>query len=216
VLIQRARTHRRLILAIVAPAILACDPPRSDRRPRRSKVEDLIDTSRKMDVRVPFLPPASWEHVRLPEGLEFRQPPGFTIVNAPVIRCDSTTMADSVPVFRTALSDRWPLTLTMRRGDLARIARANSFTIDSTDIAAHRQRAGDTTLVRRGEGWLLLSGRSTGTPVLLAAVRAPNGCHLLWAGRGVDIDADTLGLVLGTVRFVADSTTGTPSSTPSP
>lgn len=167
-----------------------------------------------MDVRVPFQPPVSWEHVRLPEGLEFRQPPGFTIVNAPEIRCDSTTRPDSMPVFRTELSDRWPLSLTMRRGDLARIARANSFTIDSTDIAAHRQRADDTTLVRRGEGWLLLSGRSSGTPVLLASVRAPNGCYLLWAGRGVDIDADTLGLVLGTVRFVADSAAS--SQTPSP
>ncbi|MGH7637161.1 MAG: hypothetical protein ACREOK_05875, partial [Gemmatimonadaceae bacterium] len=188
--------QRRLILVIVALATLGCDPPRSDRRPRRTKVEDLIDTSRRMDVRVPFRPPQSWEHVHLPEGLEFRQPPGFTIVKAPEIRCDSTTMADSIPVFRTALSDRWPLTLTMRRGDLARIARANGFTVDSADIAAHGQRAGDTALVRRGEGWLLLSGHSSGTPVLLASVRAPNGCHLLWAGRGVDINADTLGLVL--------------------
>ena len=213
-MIHRSRRHRRLVLAIVALATLAsCDPPNTDRRPRRTKVQDLIDTSRRMDVRVPFQPPASWEHVRLPEGLEFRQPPGFTIVNAPEIRCDSTTIGDTMPVFRTELSDRWPLTLTMRRGDLARIARANSFTIDSTDIAAHRQRAHDTTLVRRGEGWLLLSGRSSGTPVLLASVRAPNGCYLLWAGRGVDIDADTLGLVLGTVRFVADTTAS--SQTPS-
>lgn len=204
--------HRRLGLAIVAFAVFACDAgPPPDRRSRRTKAEDLIDTSLRMDVRVLFQPPASWERVHLPEGVEFRQPPRFTIVNAPEIRCDSTTLADSVPVLRTELSDRWPLTLAIRRGDLARIARANSFTIDSTDIAAHRQRAGDTTLVRRGEGWLLLSGHSSGTRVLLASVRAPNGCHLLWAGRGVDINADTLGLVLGTVRFVADTAaSGTP------
>ena len=153
-----------------------------------------------MDVRVPFTPPASWEHVQLDAGLEFRQPRGFSVVNAPAIRCDGNTLPDSVPVLNTAISDRWPLTLAMRRGDLARIARANGFTIDSTDIAAHGQRPGDTTLVRRGEGWLLLSGRAAGT--MLAAVRAPNGCHLLWAARGPAINVDTLGLVLGTVRFV--------------
>ena len=170
-----------------------------------------------MDVRVPFQPPGGWDHVRLPAGLEFRQPPGFTVVNAPAIRCDESTSADSVSVLRTDLSSRWPLTLAMRRGDLARIARANGFTIDSTEVAAHGQQPGDTTLVRRGEGWTLLSGRSAETTVLLAAVRAPNGCYLLWAGRGVNIDVDTLGLVLGTVRFVPDTTAGaTPQAAPSP
>ena len=163
-----------------------------------------------MDVRVPFQPPRGWDHIRLPAGLEFHQPPGFTIVNAPAIRCDETTLEDSVAVLRTDLSDTWPLTLAMRRGDLARIARANGFTIDSTDIAAHGQLRGDTTLVRRGEGWALLAGRSAGTRVLLASVRAPNGCYLLWAGRGFDINVDTLGLVLGTVRFVPDTTAASP------
>lgn len=164
----------------------------------------------RMDVRVPFVPPAAWEHVRLADGLDFHQPRGFTIVNGPAIHCDSTTLADSVPVLRTDLANTWPLTLAMRRGDLARIARANSFTIDSTDIAAHGERPGDSTVVRRGEGWQLLSGRSNGIPVLLASVRAPNGCYLLWAGRGIQINVDTLGLVLGTVRFVADSAPALP------
>ena len=162
-----------------------------------------------MDARVPFVPPTAWEHVRLPVGLDFHQPPGFTIVNAPAIRCDSTTLADTLPVLRTELSNSWPLTLAMRRGDLARIGRANGFILDSTDIVAQGQRPGDTTLVRRGEGWLLLSGRSAGTSVFLASVRAPNGCYLLWAGRGFDISVDTLGLVLGTVRFVPDTTEDT-------
>ena len=216
-MIDRSRGLGRFVLAIVALALLACDtgPPR-ERRSRRTRADDLIDTSLRMDVRVPFAPPGTWEYVRLPEGLEFRQPPGFTIVNAPEIRCDSTTLGGSVPVLRRDLADRWPLTLAMRRGDLARIARANSFTIDSTDIAAHNQRPGDTTLVRRGEGWLLLSGRSAGTDVLLASVRAPNGCYLLWAGRGVAINADTLGLVLGTARFVPQTPRGAASPTATP
>ena len=198
---------RILALSFLALALLACDTRSAAERraDRRTKAADLTDKTLAMDVRVPFRPPAAWDHVRLPAGLEFRQPSGFTIVNAPVIRCDENTLHDSVSVLRSDLSDRWPLTLAMRRGDLARIARANHFTIDSTDIAAHAQRAGDTTLVRRGEGWMLLSGNSSGTNVLLASVRAPNGCYLLWAGRGFDIDVDTLGLVLGTVRFVPDS-----------
>lgn len=198
--------RRPLGFLLLALALLACDTrSAAERRAPRAKAEDLTDKTLPMDVRVPFHPPPAWDHVRLPAGVQFRQPPGFTIMNAPAIRCDETTLPDSVPVLRTDLSDSWPLTLAMRRGDLARIARANGFTIDSTDIAAHGQRAGDTTLVRRGEGWMLLSGRSAGTRVLLASIRAPNGCHLLWGGRGFDINADTLGLVLGTVRFVQDS-----------
>lgn len=197
---------RQLGLLVVALAVLACDTrSAAERRGPRTKAEDLTDKTLRMDVRVPFRPPAAWDHVRLPSGLEFRQPPGFTIVNAPAIRCDRATLPDSVSVLRTDLSNSWPLTLAMRRGDLARIARANGFTMDSTDIAAHGQQAGDTTLVRRGEGWMLLSGRSSGATVLLASVRAPNGCYLLWAGRGFDISVDTLGLVLGTVRFVPDT-----------
>lgn len=198
-------THFVLVLATLIA--LACDTrSAAERRERRAKPEDLTDKTLPMDARVPFVPPATWEHVRLPVGLDFRQPPGFTIVNAPAIRCDSTTLADTLPVLRTDLSGSWPLTLAMRRGDLARIGRANGFILDSTDIAARGQQPGDTTIVRRGEGWMLLSGKSDGTSVMLASVRAPNGCYLLWAGRGFDINVDTLGLVLGTVRFVPDST----------
>jgi hypothetical protein len=204
-------TPRQLGFFVVALALLACDTrTAAERRGRRERPEDLTDRTLPMDARVPFVPPATWEHVRLPVGLDFRQPPGFTVVNAPEIRCDSTTLVDTLAVLRTDLSNSWPLTLAMRRGDLARIGRANGFTLDSTDIAAHGQRPGDTTLVRRGEGWLLLSGRSAGTNVLLASVRAPNGCYLLWAGRGFDINVDTLGLILGTVRFVPDSTPVSP------
>lgn len=194
--------HRRALLAALA-LLCACNEPRPEgpsTRRRAPKADDRTDTTLAMDVRVPFTPPATWERVQL-AGLEFRQPRGFSVVNAPAIRCDASTRADSVPVLNTAISDRWPLTLAMRRGDLARIARANGFTIDSTDIAAHGQRPGDTTLVRRGEGWLILNGRAA-TSMLLASVRAPNGCHLLWASRGTEINVDTLGLVLGTVRFV--------------
>lgn len=212
---RRGRGSRNLLI-FIAIILVACDagPPDERRRGSRTKVDDLTDRTIPMDVRLPFQPPPAWQRVRLAEGVEFTQPPSFTVVNAPAMRCDPTTPRDTVPVLRTELSDRWPLTLAMRRGDLARIARANSFTIDSTDIAAHDQHAGDTTVVRRGEGWMLLSGRSAGTPVLLASVRAPNGCYLLWAGRGFDIDADTLGLVLGTVRFVADSAGSSPTDPP--
>jgi hypothetical protein len=169
-------------------------------RQRQSRRGDSADTVLPRDQRVAFVPPPSWEPVQLPSGVAFRQPPQFTIVNAPTITCDQSTPPDSAPVLNTQLSDRWPLTLAMRRGDLSRIARANGFITDSTDIATIGQRPGDTTVVRRGEGWQLLSGRAS-TSVLLASVRAPNGCYLLWAGRGVDISIDTLGLVLGTVRF---------------
>lgn len=207
-----------LVLFLVTLAVLACDTrSAAERRARRTKTEDLTDKTLPMDARIPFVPPVTWEHVRLPEGLDFRQPPGFTIVNAPAIRCDSTTLADTLPVLRTDLSGSWPLTLAMRRGDLARIGRANGFTLDSTDIAAHGQQSGDTTVVRRGEGWMLLSGKSGGTSVMLASVRAPNGCYLLWASRGFEIDVDTLGLVLGTVRFVPDSSAvPTPTTQPTP
>lgn len=197
-------TPRSVVLALLA-ALIACDEPRPEgpsRRRRPAKVDDLTDTSLKMDVRVAFTPPATWQRVQLASGLEFQQPPGFTVVNAPAIRCDANTPPEETAVLDTNISRRWPLTLAMRRGDLARIARANGFTIDSTDIAAHGQQPGDTTLVRRGEGWLLLDGRDAAGPVLLASVRAPDGCYLLWAARGMTISVDTLGLVLGTVRFL--------------
>lgn len=203
---SRMNLRALVLLGILATAACESDIERQNRM-RRSRGEKTADTVLPRDQRVPFEPPASWEHVALPAGLEFRQPPNFTVVNAPTIICDATTLPDSVPVLNTQFSSRWPLTLAMRRGDMARIARANGFTIDSTEIATHGQKPGDSTIVRRGEGWMLLNGRSD-VSVLLASVRAPNGCYLLWAGRGIDINADTLGFVLGTVRFGAppDST----------
>ena len=194
---------RRIALLAAVTLVSACNEPRPEgpsTRRRATKAVDRTDTSLPMDVKVAFEPPASWERVKLPAGLEFSQPAGFTVVNAPAVVCDATTMSADSSVLRTELSDRWPLTLAMRRGDLARIARANGFTIDSTDIAAHGQQPGDTTVVRRGEGWLLLYGRTAARP-LLATVRAPDGCSLVWAARGNAINVDTLGLVLGTVRF---------------
>lgn len=199
------RLPLRSCILVALATLSACNEPRPEgpgatrRRPRQ--VDDRTDTTLPMDVRPAFTPPASWEQVQLPAGLRFSQPPGFTVVNTPAIRCDMNTPDADQPVLDTTFASRWPLTLAMRRGDLAGIARSNGFTLDSTDIATHGQGPGDTTLVRRGEGWLLLKGRST-TSVLLASVRAPNGCYLLWAARGMDINVDTLGLVLGTVRFV--------------
>jgi hypothetical protein len=197
-------TARATLLALLLGFGLvgtACesDVEKTSRRRRTTKAPDRTDTSLPMNIQVAFVPPASWERVNLPAGLTFTQPPGFTVVNAPGTTCDANTPPADTPVLRTEISDRWPLTLAMRRGDLARIARANGFTIDSTDIAAHGQRPGDTTIVKDGEGWMLLSGR--GTNVLFASVRAPNGCYLVWAARGIQINVDTLGLVLGTVRF---------------
>ena len=194
--------HRPAVL-IVALLALACNEPRPEGPPARrraTKAVDRTDTALPMDVKVAFQPPASWEHVRLPAGLEFWQPTGFTVVNAPAVVCDATTSPADSSVLHTELADRWPLTLAMRRGDLARIARANGFTIDSTDIAAHGQQPGDTTIARHGEGWMLLYGRTAARP-LLATVRAPNGCSLVWAARGTHINVDTLALVIGTVRF---------------
>jgi hypothetical protein len=194
--------NARALLVLAALAV-ACNEPRPEQysktpRRREVKAEDRTDASLPMDVRVDFVPPASWERVQLSNGVEFRQPAGFTIVNAPSVSCHADTPPADVPILRTEIAERWPLTLAMRRGDLADIARANGFTIDSTDIAAHGQHPGDTTVVRRGEGWMLLSGRS-GTPVLLASVRAQD-CYLLWAARGMTINVDTLALVLRTVQ----------------
>ncbi|HYC52525.1 MAG TPA: hypothetical protein VEB19_15540 [Gemmatimonadaceae bacterium] len=195
----------RLTLAVTMALVLACNEPRPEgpsSRRRAAKTVDRTDTSLPMDVKVAFEPPSSWERVKLPTGLEFSQPPGFTIVNGPAIVCDARTLPGDSSVLRTELAERWPLTLAMRRGDLAQIARANGFTLDSTDIAAHGQQPGDTTIVRRGEGWLLLYGRTAARP-LLATVRAPDGCSLVWAARGSEINVDTLGLVMATVRYGA-------------
>ena len=199
---MNARSTLLALLLGLGLAAMACesDVEKTSRRRRSTKAPDRTDTSLPMSIHVAFVPPPSWERVNLPAGLTFMQPPGFTLVNAPAITCDANTQPAETPVLRTDVSDRWPLTLSMRRGDLARIARANGFTIDSTDIAAHGQRPGDTTIVRDGEGWMLLNGR-TATNVLFASVRAPDGCYLVWAARGIQINVDTLGLVLGTVRF---------------
>jgi hypothetical protein len=78
----------RYLALILALAVLACDTrSAAERRAAgRTKREDLTDKTLPMNVRVPFEPPPAWDHVRLPAGLDFRQPPGFTLVNAPAIR----------------------------------------------------------------------------------------------------------------------------------
>lgn len=189
--------HRLSVLLLVA---LACtsDAPRR----RRTVTDDPTLSPFPREVRTPFVAPASWERIKLPIGIEFSQPAGFTIgLNDALLGpCDSTTLPADSAVFQRSLGDRWPLTLAMRRGELARMAFANGFTIDTTEISAHGQQ-GDSTRVRRGEGWILLSGGGS----LFATVRSPGGCHLVWAARGLEINVDTLGLVISTVRFGAST-----------
>ena len=50
---------RHLGLLVVALAVLACDTrSAAERRGPRTKAEDLTDKTLRMDVRVPFRPPA--------------------------------------------------------------------------------------------------------------------------------------------------------------
>lgn len=195
---------RRTILAVLGVASVACSPSgEPEQRRRRTADTAQVDRSVPMDVRQAFTPPASWETVENPAGLSFRQPPGFTMgLNAfPIVPCtDSTPQAD-VPIFERTFMERWPLTLAVRRGDVNRIAHTNGFTLDSTVVATHESGSGQTT-VRRGEGWVLLSGSTdAGVSVTFAAVRIAGGCNLILAARGADLHPDTLGMVLTTVRF---------------
>ena len=191
--------------------LFGCDQPQTEqaRRTRAATAVRRVDSTMPRDVIIRFTAPPTWDSVKLSRGVVYRQPTGFTLglndTNVP--DCDTTTPTADLPVFQRSLADRWPLTLAMRRGDLARLAYVNGFTLDSTRIAVHDQASGDSTRVRRGEGWMLLSGRaqSRGAPIeaLFGAVRYPGGCYLVLAARGVDINIDTLGYVLSTVRFGA-------------
>jgi hypothetical protein len=207
-----------LVSASLVSILLSCDQPQTEaaRRSRDNAAARAAAARRDSvippDVIIRFEPPPSWESVKLSTGIEYRQPPGFglRINDASLTACDTTTTRADTPVLQTAFAERWPLTLAVRRGDLTRLAYVNGFTLDSVVIGTHGERPerGDTTRLRRGEGWQLLTGRTTarsGEPldILLGTVRYPGGCYLVVAARGVEINADTLGMVLSTVRFGA-------------
>ena len=191
--------------------LIACEPPPREEMQRRqdsrtkTKASARVDSARP-EVQLAFEAPASWDTVRLSRGVVFHQPPhyGLGLSDATLTSCDSATSADA-PMFDATISDRWPLTLALRKGDLNRMARANGFVLDSTVIATQGQPAGDSTIMRRGEGWMLVSGRTVShgrpLPVLFGTVRYPGGCYLVMAARGVDISVDTLGMVLSTIRY---------------
>jgi hypothetical protein len=193
---------QRTVLLLIALGV-ACSDGGDNRKRRRTDTAAPVDTMAAMDIRHGFVAPAEWEQVSNPSGLTFRQPQQFTLgLNAAAIeQCNDSTPQADAPVFDKTFMERWPLTLAMRRGDVNRIARANGFTLDSTEVGTHESTGGSTT-VKRGEGWLLLSGETANSvSVLFAAVRHPAGCHLVWASRGADLNPDTLGMVLSTVRF---------------
>ena len=203
------------ILLFVTAGVVACGP--SDRSRSRDRSPDVaeVDSVAPTSTRAEFDVPQNWELVRNPAGMYFYQPRGFTFgLNAtPLDQCDATTPGADVPVLDRGFLDFWPLTIAMRRGDLNQIARTNGFTLDSTEVAAHE---GDSTTARRGEGWLLLSGRSSVASITFASARAPGGCYLIWAARGMDIDPDTLGLVLSTLKFGAPPPSPPPAPRPAP
>ncbi len=177
-------------------ALAAC----GDAKPTREFVP-LPDSGFQPAPTPPFEAPESWEVVQLKSGVEFRQPEGFTFgLGGANLECNAQTPAADSAVFPKDVAMRWPLALMMRRGTVSRIAFANGFTIDSTDIAEHGGAAGaDAPTIRRGDGWMLLSGKR----VLFGATRYREDCQIIWAARGFEIDADTLGMVMSTVRFGA-------------
>ena len=187
--------------AAVLAVLIACSACGSD-RPRRQRAPDLpeVDSVAPTSTREALDVPENWQRVTHPVGLYFYQPPGFTfgLDAARLNDCDANTPSADVPVLDRGFLEVWPLTLAMRRGDVNQIARTNGFTLDSTEVASHE---GGGTTVRRGEGWLLLSGRTDVASITFASVRAPGGCYLIWAARGMDINADTLGMVLSTLKF---------------
>lgn len=194
--------HRAIACAIIL-GLAACSSGDSASRRRRSDTAAPVDSVIPADVRRASIVPAEWDTVVNASGMAFRQPRNFTIgLDAVRLgRCNDSTPQADTPVFDKTFMERWPLTLAMRKGDVTRIARTNGFTLDSTEVGTHESAGGSTT-VKRGEGWILLSGETVARiPVLFAAVRHPAGCHLIWAARGADLDPDTLGMVLGTVRF---------------
>jgi hypothetical protein len=190
---------RRLTLLLLAVA--ACyDQPAVRRRPT-ARADTVIPI--RGELQQAFVPPPEWERIKLASGLQFSQPRGFTvgITDNAIGLCDENTPAGNVPVLATAFSEHWPLTVRMRRGERADIARANGFVLDSTEIVAVGQTP-ERTKVRRGEGWILLSAPGS----LFGELRHPGGCQLVWAARGIDINLDTLGYVIASVRFGAPST----------
>ena len=192
--------HRTVLLPLALA--IACSGDSSPKR-RRADTAAPVDTVAAMDVRQAFEAPPAWEMVANPSGLTFRQPEHFTVGlgGAPIEQCTDSTPQAEVPIFDRTFMERWPLTLAMRRGDVNRIARTNGFTLDSTEVGTHESTGGSTT-VKRGEGWVLLSGETANrVSVLFAAVRHPAGCHLVWASRGAELNPDTLARVLSTVRF---------------
>jgi hypothetical protein len=193
---------RPALLALIVFA-LGCSVGGDSSRRRRSDTAAPVDTTYRPNVKERFEAPAEWDSVANPRGMIFRQPAGFTVgLDAvPLEPCNANTPPADSAIFDKTFMVRWPLTIAMRRGDVNRIARTNGFTLDSTEVGTHESSGGRTT-VKRGEGWVLLSGETANSvSVLFAAVRHPAGCHLVWASRGAELDPDTLGMVLSTVRF---------------
>lgn len=202
---RRAASLIVLALTVVA----ACSPPPRDDRPRKRATQAQgakVDSAIPAEFQTRFEAPPTWDSVRLTRGMEYKQPPrfGLGLSDATLTDCDSAPAA-SVPVVDQGISDRWPLTLALRRGDQNAMARANGFVLDSTRIATVGQPSGDSVRIRRGEGWMLASGRtlSRGSPldVLFGTVRYPGGCYLVLVARGTEINTDTLGMVLSTIRY---------------
>lgn len=200
---------RALALLILLAA--ACDQPQTEqaRRVRVASMPRRIDSTIPPDKVIPFAVPATWETIKLASGVQYQQPPGFALgLNDNMVGgCNAQTLPVDSAILHTTISNRWPLTLAMRRGDINRMARVNGFVLDTTIISTQGQRAGESPRVRRGEGWILLGGRTwvrdEPVDILFGALRYPGGCYLSLAARGVDINIDTLGYVLGTVRFPA-------------
>lgn len=182
----------RTPLTLFLAAAIACGGGASD-SPRRT-FKEATDTMYVPPPAPTFTVPDDWETVQLPNGVTFKQPPAFTAVGAARLACDANTPDFDRPVMPTDETMPWPLTLNVRRGQLGKIAYTNGFTLDSTDIAEHHEAA--PPKVYRGEGYLLLRG----TRLTFGAVRHAAGCYIIWAARGLDINADTLGKVMGTVR----------------
>src|SRR5690242_7407779 len=123
---------------------------------RRVQFKDIADSNGvPTPPPPPFQAPDEWETVTLRNGMTFRQPEAFTFgLGGARLRCDEETPGADSAVFPRDVHMTWPLTLSMRRGDLARIAFNNGFTIDSTEMAEHG--TSEVPVVRRGEGWFLL------------------------------------------------------------
>jgi hypothetical protein len=162
---------QRTVLLLIAFGV-ACSDGGDTRKRRRTDTAAPVDTMAAMDIRHGFVAPAEWEQVSNPSGLTFRQPQQFTLgLNAAAIE----QCNDSTPQADTPIFDR----TFMERWPLT--------------LAMRR---GDVNRIARTNGFT-----ANDVSVLFAAVRHPAGCHLVWASRGADLNPDTLGMVLSTVRF---------------